>query len=481
MLKRIVILFSSLLLFFSFLGEHSFIYASVVSSLDYSYSYAVGSSSDYEKDKQYISDYFSVEMFYNSDTIPLVDNNTITCKLNNKDCSEIAGIMEHPYFKECLSNDGFVKVTFSFGYYVYNSSVKRVIVAHINGVAVYNYVKSSISFNKSYTDEFQIECSNDFDLNNFVNPIKLSSNDFGNYKFSGYRFSPSGDTPLNAYGHDVTIGFNIPCSYPGLDGVLGTSRDSLLKDKIVDTIKKTSVLTFNGKKLNIPKNKISVHFYEPTIYDTIEEKQKYGFYTLSDKGPYSLYSDGDGRLRGTIIIFTGNIPQVNGNATLQYSSDFVDGCSSKYFSFKGYEFKSNTYSCETIQKYTAVVDSDGDGVDDNTGITVGDKYDNNGNHTLPGEEAGDEPNRSDYEDGILGLVQYVGDLIVYWIKSPFIAIGNVFSTLINSANESLGWFGEFGEFFGSFFSFLPDPIQTCMFAIISATTISIILAMFFKR
>lgn len=320
-------------------------------------------------------------------------------------------------------------------------------------------------------------------LNDFVISSDITIDEYNNFDFTGYRIFPGlSQGQINGYGFDVTIGFNIPCNYPGLDGViLGRSKNSLLEKQIVDKIKDSSVLTFNGKKLNIPKNKISVHFYEPTNYSTDELKQQYGYYDLSDKGPYDLYKDNNHRLRGRIIISTGNVPQDSDKVELVYSSDFVDKCLEKPFSLKGYEFSSTTYSCSSVIDFVKVTDENGDGFDDVTGQAVGTKYDENGNHTVAGQTVEDEPNRSDYDDGILGLVEYIGDLIVYWIKAPFVSIANGFTVMINSANSCFEWFSNFGDFFNNFFNFLPAPIQTCAFAIIGATTVSIILAMFFKR
>ena len=292
-------------------------------------------------------------------------------------------------------------------------------------------------------------CADDsINLNDFVVSTDVSIDEFNNFEFTGYRMFPGlSQGSTNAYGFDITVGFCIPCNYSGLDGVvLSSSKNSSLKDEILKTIKDTSVLLIDGKKINLPKNKISVHFYEPTKFDTVEEKQKYGFYTLSEKGPFTLYDEGDKYLRGTIVFHTGNVPQVSKKINVVYSSNFTDKCINKYFSLKGYEFLSTTYSCEGSIDFIKVTDDDGDGFDDITGQGVGTKYDENGNHTVAGETVEDEPNRSNYDDGILGLVEYIGDLIVYWIKAPFISIANGFTVMINSANSCFEWFSNFGDF-----------------------------------
>lgn len=325
-----------------------------------------------------------------------------------------------------------------------------------------------------------ISCSDSkYKINDMFTQTVYSNEDIKNFDFTGFKML-SDDVLINAYGFDCTVYFNIPCDYSGLDGV-ALGKNSIIEDKILNTLKKSSVFKFNSKKLNIPTNKLSIHFYEPTTYSTDELKKQYGYFTLSDKDPYDLWKKGDGRLRGTIIFHTGNVPQASGDIPIEYKADFVDSCYPKYFSFKGYDFSSTTYSCSGSVHFQAVVDDNKDGFDDNTGQGVGTPYDDNGNHTVAGETVEDEPNRSDYDDGILGLVEYIGDLIVYWIKAPFVSIANGFTILINSANSCFDWFGNFGDFFNNFFSFLPSPIQSCAIAIISATTVSIILAMFFKR
>lgn len=328
--------------------------------------------------------------------------------------------------------------------------------------------------------EITLSCKDsNFNIKDMFTQTVYSKEDIQNFNFTGFKML-SDDILINAYGFDCTVYFNIPCDYSGLDGV-ALGKNSIIEDKILNTLKKSSVFKFNGKKLNIPTNKLSIHFYEPTTYSTNELKKQYGYYTLSDKDPYDLWKKGDGHLRGTIIFHTGNVPQVDGDIPIEYKADFVDSCYAKYFSFKGYDFSSSTYSCTGSVHFQSVVDNNHDGFDDNTGQGVGTPYDDNGNHTVAGETVEDEPNRSDYDDGILGLVEYIGDLIVYWIKAPFVSIANGFTILINSANSCFDWFGNFGDFFNNFFSFLPSPIQSCAIAIISATTVSIILAMFFKR
>lgn len=337
-----------------------------------------------------------------------------------------------------------------------------------------------VGFDGTLSLDITLSCDDSScNIKDMFTQISYSNKDIQNFNFTGFRML-SDDVLINGYGFDCTVYFNIPCDYGGLNGV-ALGKNSIIEDKILNTLKKSSVLKFNGKKLNIPTNKLSIHYYEPTAYSTDELKKKYGYFTLSDKSPYDLWKNGDGRLRGTIIFTTGNVPQVNGDIPIEYKADFVDSCYSKYFSFKGYDFSSTTYSCTGSVRFQAVVDADNDGFDDNTGKGVGTPYDDNGNHTVAGETVEDEPNRSDYDDGILGLVEYIGDLIVYWIKAPFVSIANGFTILINSANSCFEWFGNFGNFFNNFFSFLPSPVQNCAISIISATTVSIILAMFFKR
>lgn len=412
----------------------------------------------------------------NDTTAPLIHNGIIKCYVDDKIIENFNKVF---YMYSGSITVGIIdEVTSNRSYYHYGIATEQNGYDYAESKAFSDVAGSSISHILKFT------CSDpNFNINDFVHPVTMTSKEFNNFEFTGYVFSPNTyntDSPLNGYGLDLTIGFNIPCDYSGLDGVI-FGKNSIIKDELIEKIKNTSVVLWNGKKLNIPKNKISMHFYEPTPYENATTKEKYGYYQLSNKDPYDLWKNGDGRLRGTIIVHTGNVPQENGDITIEYKSSFIDSCVSEYFSFKGYKFSSSVYSCSQNIVQQAVVDNNNDGVDDNTGLHIGSKYDNNGNHTVTGQTVDDEPNRSDYDDGILGLVEYIGDLIVYWIKAPFISIANGFTILINSANSCFEWFGNFGDFFNNFFSFLPSPIQTCAIAIISATTVSIILAMFFKR
>lgn len=122
----------------------------------------------------------------------------------------------------------------------------------------------------------------------------------------------------------------------------------------------------------------------------------------------------------------------------------------------GYEEYYLVKDAHTWTKYTiynGIVDADGDGIDDRTGLPV--------NHPSVGGSVGGEakPDRSDYEDGILGTISYYFDTFLYYIKLPFIYIADLFKTILNWIDETIsGWIDSFSSIIDKLFSFLPTEV-----------------------
>lgn len=102
--------------------------------------------------------------------------------------------------------------------------------------------------------------------------------------------------------------------------------------------------------------------------------------------------------------------------------------------------------------YLGTVDADGDGYDDRTGHPV--------NQSKPVDDRkADKPNRDDYPDTILGSLEFYWDTMIYYIKMPFIFIGDAFKSIIDWINTSiLGFIDSFIAIFERLFSFLPYEV-----------------------
>lgn len=102
--------------------------------------------------------------------------------------------------------------------------------------------------------------------------------------------------------------------------------------------------------------------------------------------------------------------------------------------------------------YLGTVDADGDGLDDRTGLPVGQQK--------PIEtEKSDKPNRDDYEDNLLGTISYYFDSFIWYIKQPFVFIADLISNIIDWISITIdGWIDGFTSIFTTLFSFLPAEV-----------------------
>lgn len=102
--------------------------------------------------------------------------------------------------------------------------------------------------------------------------------------------------------------------------------------------------------------------------------------------------------------------------------------------------------------YLGTVDADGDGYDDRTGHPV--------NQSKPVDDRkADKPNRDDYPDTILGSLEFYWDSMIYYVKMPFIFIGDAFKSIIDWINTTIfGFIDSFIAIFERLFSFLPYEV-----------------------
>ena len=123
----------------------------------------------------------------------------------------------------------------------------------------------------------------------------------------------------------------------------------------------------------------------------------------------------------------------------------------------GYEDYYLVKDAHTWTKYTiyeGIVDADGDGIDDRTGLPVNYQPD-------VGAEIGGEakPDRSNYDDGILGTISYYFDTFIYYIKLPFVYIADLFKTILSWIDETVGsWIDNFSNIIDKLFRFLPREV-----------------------
>lgn len=108
---------------------------------------------------------------------------------------------------------------------------------------------------------------------------------------------------------------------------------------------------------------------------------------------------------------------------------------------------------------------------------IGGSSGDTGNPNQPIEGA---PDRSDYEDTIIGGIQYGVDTLIWLISLPFQVIATIFQTLGNFLNQVSAWIGTSNTgvigFFTSIFGFFPAPVT----ALIGGVITLIILISIFK-
>lgn len=90
----------------------------------------------------------------------------------------------------------------------------------------------------------------------------------------------------------------------------------------------------------------------------------------------------------------------------------------------------------------------------------------------------DAPDRGDYEDGILGTIAYLGDTVLFWIKIPFILMGNTLSTLANSMTQTMQWTDGVVRFLTGIFAFLPQQVVSLITTCFVIVTLAFVLKLF---
>ena len=106
-----------------------------------------------------------------------------------------------------------------------------------------------------------------------------------------------------------------------------------------------------------------------------------------------------------------------------------------------------------------VVDEDGDGIDDRTGLPI---YDLS---PSPIEEDGlEKPDINDYDSTILGRLSYYWDSLVYYVKLPFYYIRVGIEGIIEWISKIGTFVDSFTSIFERLFSFLPAEV-TAMLAL----------------
>lgn len=124
----------------------------------------------------------------------------------------------------------------------------------------------------------------------------------------------------------------------------------------------------------------------------------------------------------------------------------------------GYEDFYLVKDAHTWTKYTiynGIVDVDGDGIDDRTGLPVNQPSAGGG----LGSDVGSKPNKDDYDDGILGTISYYFDTFIWYIKQPFVFIADLISSILDWISTTIdGWIDSFTSIFTKLFSFLPAEV-----------------------
>lgn len=102
--------------------------------------------------------------------------------------------------------------------------------------------------------------------------------------------------------------------------------------------------------------------------------------------------------------------------------------------------------------YMGTVDADGDGFDDRTGLPV--------NKPKPDDTITDgKPNKEDYPDDIFGTIAYYFDTFIWYIKQPFVFIGDLIGNILDWISTTIdSWIDSFTSIFTRLFSFLPAEV-----------------------
>lgn len=108
----------------------------------------------------------------------------------------------------------------------------------------------------------------------------------------------------------------------------------------------------------------------------------------------------------------------------------------------------------TVERFTGIVDEDGDGIDDRTGQPI--------QPPEPEPPVDETPQRDDYEDGVLGSISYSLDYVKHYITAPFRFIGESLSGFVEWLQTSSGWVASVSGFFGAIFAFLPAELSSAL-------------------
>jgi len=126
------------------------------------------------------------------------------------------------------------------------------------------------------------------------------------------------------------------------------------------------------------------------------------------------------------------------------------------------------YGFRTVERVQGIVDENADGIDDRTN-----KPNVETAEPLPSES--EMPVRGSYEDTIFGTLAFTLDTILYFIKAPFVFIGDCLNSILEWLAESTTFIAQVTLFLGAIFGFLPPQFLAGLTAIFSVIVVFTIL------
>ena len=89
-----------------------------------------------------------------------------------------------------------------------------------------------------------------------------------------------------------------------------------------------------------------------------------------------------------------------------------------------------------------------------------------------------QPDRSAYDDGVLGSIEYGFDTLGYWITYPFKLVADGIKSLVSMISSGFDWVTDLSGIIGGWFSFLPVEVRTLLLGSFVCVIIAFIIRTF---
>lgn len=280
----------------------------------------------------------------------------------------------------------------------------------------------------------------------YDSPADISLTDLENYNFTGLLFAKPTDEQL-INDNVLEIVGKVKINSPNLEwGANGTAISE----------KKKEVLDYfvNNLKFNLDGQIVSPKV-ENSYFTKIDSGSISDFTVLPNVGYQFTF-------KTTLKLQNVSLPH-----NLKMSSKFITG-----FSGMLWWIEPTIVSYDDSVSFNInFVDMDDDGIDDLTGSGGGSSF---------GQGASNEgkPDKSDYDDDILGNLAYYWDSFLFYVTMPFELLGKALVTLYKYVNDGFTWVGNFSDFINTIFGFLPADVRGLIVVVFSVMILVTVINMF---